>query len=233
MEEDINPAENAQNGGSEPTDGVEELTEADAAVEIDFEKDFQPSNESEGDAQADASPVEASVVADLEQQIATLKTQIEDRTNQFLRINADFENFRNRTEREKAELGDQIKSNVLTSLLEVVDNFERARAHLKPQTDGEMTIHKSYQGVYKQLVDGFKRLGVSPMRAEGQVFDPNLHEAVLREPTDAHEEGTVIEELVRGYLLGEKVLRHAMVKVAAPLENVPDADGSPEGEAAS
>ena len=81
-----------------------------------------------------------------------------------------------------------------------------------------MTIHKSYQGVYKQLVDALKKLGVSPMRAEGEEFDPNLHEAVMREPSSEYPEGTVIEQLVRGYLLGDKVLRHAMVKVAMPPE---------------
>jgi molecular chaperone GrpE len=82
-----------------------------------------------------------------------------------------------------------------------------------------MTIHKSYQGVYKQLVDCLKRLGVAPMRPEGQEFDPNFHEAVMREPTDEHPEGTVLEELVRGYFFGDRVLRHAMVKVAAPKED--------------
>jgi molecular chaperone GrpE len=100
----------------------------------------------------------------------------------------------------------------------VVDNFERARSHLKPQTDSELTMHKSYQGVYKDMVDRLKKLGVSPMRSEGQMFDPNLHEAVMREPTDQYPEGTVVEELVGGYMIGERVLRHAMVKVAAAPE---------------
>ncbi len=81
-----------------------------------------------------------------------------------------------------------------------------------------MTIHKSYQGVYKQLVDCLKRIGVSPMRPEGQEFDPNLHEAVMREATNEYPEGVVIEQLMRGYFLGERVLRHAMVKVAAAAE---------------
>jgi molecular chaperone GrpE len=137
-----------------------------------------------------------------------------------MRIAADFENYRKRTAKEKEEIDLQVKRNTITELLPVVDNFERARAHLKPQGDGEMTIHKSYQGVYKQLVDCLKRLGVAPMRPEGQEFDPNLHEAVMREPTDEHPEGTVLEELVRGYYFGERVLRHAMVKVAAPREYI-------------
>ena len=96
-----------------------------------------------------------------------------------------------------------------------------------------MAIHKSYQSVYKQLVDSLKRLGVSPMRPEGQEFDPNLHEAVLREPTDEHPEGTVLEELVRGYFLGERVLRHAMVKVAAPKADAPPAQENQSSQAFS
>ncbi|MFM7370487.1 MAG: nucleotide exchange factor GrpE, partial [Sphaerospermopsis kisseleviana] len=142
-------------------------------------------------------------------------------STQYMRIAADFENYRKRVSKEKDDMETQVKRNTIMELLPVVDNFERARAHLKPQNDGEMTIHKSYQGVYKQLVDCLKRLGVSPMRPEGQEFDPNLHEAVMREPTNEHPEGTVLEELVRGYFLGDRVLRHAMVKVAAPQEDTP------------
>jgi molecular chaperone GrpE len=104
--------------------------------------------------------------------------------------------------------------------LSVVDNFERARTQIKPQNEGEMGIHKSYQGVYKQLVESLKRIGVSPMRPEGQQFDPNLHEAVMREPTEEHPEGIVMEELQRGYYLGDRILRHSLVKVAAPPEQL-------------
>ena len=158
-------------------------------------------------------------------QIESLKVQLEERSTQYMRIAADFENYRKRTSKEKEEIDLQVKRNTITELLPVVDNFERARSHLKPQSEGEMTIHKSYQGVYKQLVDCLKRLGVAPMRPEGQLFDPNLHEAVMREATDEHPEGTVLEELVRGYYFGDRVLRHAMVKVAAPKEDV---SSSPE-----
>ncbi|MDB9310795.1 nucleotide exchange factor GrpE [Aphanizomenon sp. CS-733/32] len=176
--------------------------------------------EENGNATTNPIEVDIAVLADLSQQIETLKTQLEDRSIQYMRIAADFENYRKRTAKEKEEIDLQVKRNTITELLPVVDNFERARAHLKPQGDGEMTIHKSYQGVYKQLVDCLKRLGVAPMRPEGQEFDPNLHEAVMREPTDEHPEGTVLEELVRGYYFGDRVLRHAMVKVAAPKEDI-------------
>ncbi|MFM7425782.1 MAG: nucleotide exchange factor GrpE, partial [Elainella sp.] len=129
------------------------------------------------------------------------------------------ENFRKRTQKEKEEQEEQVKCNTIKELLPVVDNFERARSLIKPQTDAEMNIHKSYQSVYKQLVESLKRIGVSPMRSEGKEFDPNLHEAVMREPSNEHPEGTVLEELMRGYMLGERVLRHAMVKVATAPES--------------
>ncbi|CEJ45157.1 nucleotide exchange factor GrpE [Umezakia ovalisporum] len=175
----------------------------------------------DGVAATEKTEVETAVLGELTQQIESLKGQLEERNTQYMRIAADFENYRKRTSKEKEELELQVKRNTILELLPVVDNFERARAHLKPQTEGEMTIHKSYQGVYKQLVESLKRIGVSPMRPEGEQFDPNLHEAVMREPTDEHSEGTVLEELVRGYYLGDRVLRHSMVKVAAPKEDTP------------
>lgn len=166
-------------------------------------------------------------------EIKSLKAQLDERSSQYMRIAADFENFRKRTLKEKDDLELQVKRNTITELLPIIDNFERARAQIKPQNDGEMGIHKSYQGVYKQLVDCLKRLGVSPMRPEGQEFDPNEHEAVMREPTDEYPEGTVLEELVRGYFLGDRVLRHAMVKVAAQNEGTSSGEDSQSGEAST
>jgi len=160
-------------------------------------------------------------VVEKEREIESLKASLEERTSQYVRMGADFENFRKRTLKEKEDLEQKIKQNTLQEILPVVDNFERARAQLKPQTDAEMNLHKSYQGVYKQLVDCLKRLGVSAMRPEGKEFDPNLHEAVMREPTSEYPEGTVMEELVRGYYLGDRVLRHALVKVATAPEETP------------
>lgn len=160
----------------------------------------------------------------LKQQLAQQAQQLESHKAQAIRIAADFDNFRKRTQKEKEELEHLAKRNTLVELLPVVDNFERARSQIKPETEGEMGIHKSYQGVYKNLVDGLKRLGVAAMRPEGQDFDPNYHEAMMREATSEYPEGAVIEQLVRGYLLHDRVLRHAMVKVAAPPEpSAPDA----------
>ncbi|MEM7769498.1 MAG: nucleotide exchange factor GrpE [Cyanobacteria bacterium P01_E01_bin.6] len=198
---------------------IEEVDDEEVEV-IDVPSSREPSLESEAS---------QAIFESLKQENATLKSQVDDRTAQYVRIAADFENFRKRTQKDREELEQTIKCTTITELLPVVDNFERARSQIKPQTDGEMNIHKSYQSVYKQLVDGLKRLGVSPMRAEGSPFDPNLHEAVMREPTSDHPEGTVMEELMRGYMLGERVIRHAMVKVAAEAE--PEADSGQSSDA--
>lgn len=186
-----------------------------------------PASEAEGTEALPKEVVDSEALVQLAEEVESLTAQLEERTNQYKRIAADFDNFRKRTQKEKEDLQQQVKRNTLSELLPVVDSFERARSQIRPQTDQEVAIHKSYQGVYKQLVDGLKRIGVAPMRPEGKPFDPNLHEAVMQEATDEYPEGTVIEELVRGYLLGDRVLRHAMVKVtAAPEPMAASDDGS-------
>ncbi len=167
----------------------------------------------------------AALVSELSREAEALKAQLKDATEQRIRLAADFENFRKRTQREREELEQKIKGDTVLELLPVVDNFDRARSQIKPKTEGEKTIHTSYQSVYKQLVDGLKRIGVAPMRPVGEPFDPNLHEAVMREATDQFPEDVVMDEFQRGYLLGERVLRHALVKVAAPQESPPVGDG--------
>ncbi|AFY39249.1 Protein grpE [[Leptolyngbya] sp. PCC 7376] len=192
-------------------------SEAEANSETDLEF-----GESElDDTPLDSAELEAVITA-LQQEITTLRQQLTTQGQQadnfkaqYMRIAADFENFRKRSSKEKEDMEMRIKCNTVNDMLGAVDNFERARLQIKPANDGEMTIHKSYQGVYKQLVEGLKKIGVSAMRPEGEEFDPNFHEAVFQEPTSEYPEGTVIEQVVRGYLLGDKVLRHAMVKVAA------------------
>ena len=143
----------------------------------------------------------------LEKEHETLKSQ-------YVRIAADFENFRKRQSRDHDDMKVQLISKSLSSILPIVDNFERARQQLKPEHEEAQTLHRSYQGLYKQLVEVLKQQGVAPMRVVGQSFDPNLHEAVLREPNNEYKEDIIIEELQRGYNLEGKVLRHALVKVS-------------------
>ena len=143
----------------------------------------------------------------LEKEHETLKSQ-------YVRIAADFDNFRKRQSRDQDDLKIQLISKSLTAILPIVDNFERARQQLKPESEEAQKLHRSYQGLYKQLVEVLKQLGVAPMRVVGQQFDPNLHEAVLREPSQEFTEDIITEELQRGYHLEGKVLRHALVKVS-------------------
>ena len=153
-------------------------------------------------------------VQQLEAELEALRAEHESVRSQYMRIAADFDNFRKRQSRDQDDLRLQITCSTLSEILPVVDNFERARQQLDPQAEEAQTIHRSYQGLYKQLVDVFKQLGVSPMRVEGEPFDPALHEAVLREPSEEHHEDVVIAELQRGYHLNGRVLRHALVKVS-------------------
>ncbi|WNC33068.1 MULTISPECIES: nucleotide exchange factor GrpE [unclassified Thermosynechococcus] len=217
-----NPAAEAQEGEITP-DVVENHAEATTSEE------GQASEATSTDTSADAADLLEKIAA-LEAAKASLSQVVEERNSQYMRLAADFENFRKRTQREKEELELQIKCSVIADLLPVVDSFELARTHIQTETEAEEKIHRSYQGVYKQLVECLKRIGVSAMQARGKPFDPNLHEAVLREATNEHPEGTVIEELKRGYMLGDRVLRHAMVKVAAPPEEGSASDTNPTND---
>ncbi|MEA5390190.1 nucleotide exchange factor GrpE [Cyanobium gracile UHCC 0139] len=165
-------------------------------------------------AASDATDPGADRVGQLETELAALRSENESLRGQYMRIAADFDNFRKRQTRDKEDQRLHITCTTLTEILPVVDNFDRARQQLNPQSEEAQSLHRSYQNLYKQLVDVFKQLGVSPMRVEGEPFDPSLHEAVLREPSEEHPEDVVIEELQRGYHLDGRVLRHALVKVS-------------------
>ena len=233
QKQQTNTSENSNNP-SEATNfsetSSEETTDETQNIQSESDQDVvaQSVDEtSETESSASLNSENEAIIAVLQQENANLKKLLDEKTEQsqglkaqYARLAADFDNFRKRTLKEKENLGQQTKKTIVTELLPVVDNFERARVQIQPTTEGEQAIQNSYQGVYKTLVDCLKRLGVSAMRPEGKEFDPNFHEAMLREATDEHPEGTVIEQLMRGYMLEEQVIRHAMVKVAVPIEPV-------------
>ncbi|MGF1487272.1 MAG: nucleotide exchange factor GrpE [Prochloraceae cyanobacterium] len=227
MIEDQKQPQDTSENLEEVTELSEQLNNSNSVAQ---QKSSPETSETEGD-------LANKELEELQQQIASLTEQLEKQSkqgesykSQYLRMAADFENLQKRTVKEKEELEYQIKRKTISELLAVVDNFERARSQIKPSNEGEMGIHKAYQGVYKNFVDGLKRLGVSAMRPEGEMFDPNKHEAMFQEETSEYPEGTVIEQLVRGYLLGDRILRHAMVKVASAPEGVitSEEESSPE-----
>ena len=151
---------------------------------------------------------------DTESRLQQLEKEHETLNSQYMRIAADFDNFRKRQTRDQDDLKIQLTCTTLSEVLPIVDNFERARQQLNPEGEEAQALHRSYQGLYKQLVEVLKNLGVAPMRVIDQAFDPSLHEAVMREPSDEKAEDIVIEELQRGYHLNGRVLRHALVKVS-------------------
>ncbi len=163
--------------------------------------------------------------------LSALKQEHETLNSQYMRIAADFDNFRKRQSRDQDDMRQQLVCSTLTEILPVVDNFERARQQLNPEGEEAQALHRSYQGLYKQLVEVLKQQGVARMEVVGQEFDPNLHEAVLREESSEFAEDVVCEELQRGYHRDGRVLRHAMVKVS--MGPGPSDPGSAPAEAAA
>ncbi|HVG21022.1 MAG TPA: nucleotide exchange factor GrpE [Blastocatellia bacterium] len=152
---------------------------------------------------------------DLQAQVDALTQEKTALYDQMLRRQAEFENYRRRVEREKAEFHARARGEVLLELLPVVDNFERALSSLQKKEADAAGLRHGLELIHKQLKDALTKFGLEPLESVGQVFDPHFHEAVTIEPTDEHEENTIIEEFQRGYKLGEKLLRPAKVKVAA------------------
>lgn len=153
--------------------------------------------------------------ADLEKKVVSLSEELAIEKDRILRISADFDNFRKRTERERLSLVTNAQGEVVESLLPVLDNFERAKSQIKVATEGEEKITNSYQSIYKQFSEILGSLRVVPVETVGNPFDPMLHEAIMREDSEEYEEGIILQEFRKGFKLGDRLLRPAMVKVSA------------------
>ncbi len=132
--------------------------------------------------------------------------------DQLLRAAADFDNYRKRIDRERRDLVDYAATELIAEVLPVLDDLERALE--QPSTPEVAAYRQGVELVHRKMVDLLKKRGVTPIAAAGEMFDPNVHEAVVHEVSDAHEEGTITGELRRGYRLKDRLLRPAMVKVA-------------------
>lgn len=133
--------------------------------------------------------------------------------NQYIRLAADFDNYRKRQEQEKEALLKYGGENTLKKMIEVLDNFERGLKALETVEDCEK-VKECYNLAYKNFTDVLTKAGLESIKAEGEAFDPNFHEAVMQTPTSEKPEHTIIAELQKGYKLGDKVLRPALVNVA-------------------
>ena len=150
--------------------------------------------------------VSASDVNPLQEKYDTLN-------NQYIRLAADFENFRKRTEQEREALHKYGAESTLKKMLEVLDNFERGLKAIETVEDCDK-VKECYNLAYKNFTDVLSKAGLETIKAEGEVFDPNFHEAVMQTPTTDKPENTIIAELQKGYKLGDKVLRPTLVNVA-------------------
>jgi molecular chaperone GrpE len=130
--------------------------------------------------------------------------------DRLLRTAAEFDNYRKRMDRERRDLAEYTAGEAIKDLLPIIDNLERA-LQAAAQDD---PLRKGVELIHKQMLEILRRRGVTPIEALGTDFDPNVHEAVTQEESEQHREGEVMEELQRGYKVGDRLLRPAMVKVA-------------------
>ena len=164
-------------------------------------------------------PAEGSAESSTESAVATdasseLQRERDDYYDRWVRKTAEFENYRRRIERERREQSDQAVTDLLLELLNIVDDFDRALAVDAGEDAGGAAYQRGVELIHTKLHDLLRKRGVRPIETLGADFDPNLHQAVVHESSPDHREGEVIGELRRGYLIGDKLLRPAMVKVA-------------------
>ncbi|MCX7609173.1 MAG: nucleotide exchange factor GrpE [Anaerolineales bacterium] len=152
----------------------------------------------------------APLVEELQNEIARLQAQVEEYKDGWMRSVAELQNFRRRVEREQAEVYQTVLINIIKRYLPLLDDLERALAHRPadlPWADGIELIYRKWQSILES--EGIRRI-----EAEGRPFDPNFHEAIAQEPVEGVESGTVIDVVQQGYLLGERLVRPALVRVA-------------------
>ncbi|WP_223067248.1 nucleotide exchange factor GrpE [Paenibacillus caui] len=195
MNNDTNQLDNEKNAAAE---GIEEVL--DETVNVDV-------NEVEAEAGGAADDRSS---AELEQ----LRAEAEEHKQRLLRVQADYDNFRRRTQKEKEELGKYASAKLVGELLPVFDNFDRALAAAKPEQGEQSSFVKGVEMIFRQFEGVLKAEGLTPMETVGQPFNPEYHQAIMQVESDEYEEGIVVEELQKGYLLKDKVIRPAMVKVS-------------------
>lgn len=142
------------------------------------------------------------------------KEKFEEMQDKYMRQVAEFDNFRKRTEKEKSQMFDNGAMNVLNKILPVIDNFERG-FDMVEETDRDDAFVDGMNKVYKQLMTELENMGVTPIEAVGKEFDPNIHNAVMQVESDEYDSGIVAQEMLKGYMYHDNVLRFSMVAVVS------------------
>ena len=198
MVEEVN---GLQEKKEEMQERVEQEETAQSVEEEVAQNDAEPSADTDDEAEEEHE----------ENPVAVLEAELKEKSDRILRLQADFENFRRRTAKEKEELTAVITQNMLTDLLPLLDNFERAM--MVEQTDIE-AFQKGVEMIFSQLREVMEKHGLEKIEAEGQVFDPNLHQAVMRVENPDVEDGMITQVLQQGYRAKGRVIRPSMVQVA-------------------
>ena len=180
---------------------TESDTEPDSAIDTISEE-----NSDETATEEPAANTDSEAVNPLQEKYDTLK-------NQYIRLAADFDNYRKRNEQEREALLKYGAESTLKKMLEVIDNFERGMKAIETVEDCEK-VKECFRLTYKNFTDVLTKAGLETIKAEGETFDPNFHEAVMQTPSADKPENTIIAELQKGYKLGDKVLRPTLVNVA-------------------
>ena len=203
----------------DPLDEVDPELSADDRSRGPFVRDDDPAfmpPEQRGSGEL-GGPLVAELVA-TRAELKRVEGEVADLKDRLARRQADFENYRKRVERERSETYERVVAEIAAKLLPVLDNLKRALDTEASLESGESDEFRHFLSgvdlIFKQLSGVIEALGVKPVSSVGERFDPHIHEAVVSEPTDEHEPDTVMEEIIRGYRLGDKLIRPALVKVA-------------------
>jgi len=151
----------------------------------------------------------------LQEDPETVRTERDDYHDRLLRTIAEFDNYRKRVDRERRELSEFAANELIKDLLPLLDDLERALAAAPASEAGVAAYRAGVEIIHRQLAETLRKRGVMPIDALGEDFDPHVHQAVSSEASTSHRDGEVIEELRRGYKIGDRLLRPAMVKVAS------------------
>jgi len=210
MVDEVNP-QAAESGSPDPD--PETFAEADPPVRPSPQADGSPA-----DVAPNAGGPEVAELVATRAELKRLEGEVKDLKDSLARRQADFENYRKRMERERTETYNRVVADIAAKLLPVLDNLKRA---LETEASVEASESDEFRHflsgvdlIYKQLNGVLDAFGVKPVAAEGERFNPHLHEAVITEETDDFEPDTVIQEIVRGFKLGDKLIRPSLVKVA-------------------
>lgn len=149
----------------------------------------------------------------VKEEVNPLQAKYDELNNHYIRLAADFDNYRKRQAQERESLLKYGAENTVKKLIEVLDNFDRGAKAIETVEDCEK-VKECFNLAYKNFKDVLTKIGLEEIKAEGEEFDPNLHEAVMQTPTSDKPEHTIIAELQKGYKLGDKVLRPTLVNVA-------------------